>query len=103
MRSPRRFMSWRSRIVVRRRDSLRSVLMRAPPSGAPLAGIVQDAQLFDDAARYAHDARVSNAIRYDALLTRDLAAELHVRLRGARVDAILFDRALLRVALLVRL
>jgi predicted ribosome quality control (RQC) complex YloA/Tae2 family protein len=45
---------------------------------------------------------VSNAIRYDALLARDLAAELHARLCGARVDAILFDRALLRVALLLR-
>jgi predicted ribosome quality control (RQC) complex YloA/Tae2 family protein len=45
---------------------------------------------------------VSNAIRYDALLARDLAAELHARLRGASIEAILFDRALLRVALLVR-
>jgi predicted ribosome quality control (RQC) complex YloA/Tae2 family protein len=44
---------------------------------------------------------VSNALRYDALLTRDLAAELHTRLRGTRVDAILFDRARLHVALLL--
>jgi len=52
--------------------------------------------------RYAHDTGVSNALRYDALLTRDLAAELHARLRGARVDALLFDRARLHVALLLR-
>ena len=44
---------------------------------------------------------MSNAIRYDALLARDLAAELQERLRGARIENILFDRTLLRVALLV--
>jgi len=42
---------------------------------------------------------VSNAIRYDSLLVRDLAAELDARLTGRRVRAIAFDRAARRVHL----
>jgi predicted ribosome quality control (RQC) complex YloA/Tae2 family protein len=45
---------------------------------------------------------VSNAIRYDALLARDLAVELHAQLSGARVHGIRFDREALRAALLTR-
>jgi predicted ribosome quality control (RQC) complex YloA/Tae2 family protein len=42
---------------------------------------------------------VSNAIRYDSLLVRDLAAELDARLTGRRVRAIAFDRGARRVHL----
>ena len=45
---------------------------------------------------------MSNAIRYDALLVRDLADELHATLRGARLDAVLLDREALRITLLTR-
>ena len=42
---------------------------------------------------------MSNAIRYDALLVRDLALELNEQLSGARLDAVLLDRDSLRVTL----
>ena len=45
---------------------------------------------------------MSNAIRYDALLTRDLAVELNDRWRGAILDGLVFDRELLRLALFTR-
>ena len=45
---------------------------------------------------------MSNAIRYDALLVRDLAAELNAALAGARLDAAFLDRAALNVALRTR-
>jgi len=45
---------------------------------------------------------VSNALRYDALLVRDLAAELHERLAGARLDAAFLERDRLRVTLRTR-
>jgi predicted ribosome quality control (RQC) complex YloA/Tae2 family protein len=45
---------------------------------------------------------VSNAIRYDALLVRDLAAELNGALSGARMDAAHLERDALRVTLLTR-
>jgi predicted ribosome quality control (RQC) complex YloA/Tae2 family protein len=45
---------------------------------------------------------VSNAIRYDALLVRDLADELQRTLAGARLDAVFFDREALRVTLRAR-
>ncbi|HEX6306695.1 MAG TPA: NFACT RNA binding domain-containing protein [Longimicrobiales bacterium] len=45
---------------------------------------------------------MSNAIRYDALLVRDLARELNERLADARLDAAFLDRDSLRVTLLTR-
>lgn len=45
---------------------------------------------------------MSNALRYDALLVRDLARELHERLADARLDAAFLDRDSLRVILLTR-
>jgi len=45
---------------------------------------------------------VSNTIRYDSLLVRDLAAELHATLAGARLDAVFLDRQQLRVVLRTR-
>lgn len=45
---------------------------------------------------------MSNAIRYDALLVRDLARELNETFKGARVDAVLLDREALRVTLHTR-
>ena len=45
---------------------------------------------------------MSNAIRYDSLLVRDLAAELDIALRGARLDAAHLERDALRVTLLTR-
>jgi predicted ribosome quality control (RQC) complex YloA/Tae2 family protein len=45
---------------------------------------------------------VSNAIRYDTLLVRELTRELNERLRGARLDAVFFDRERLRVTLQTR-
>lgn len=52
--------------------------------------------------RYTHHAGVSNAIRYDSLLVRDLAAELDARLTGARIRAAFLDRRSLTFTLLVR-
>jgi predicted ribosome quality control (RQC) complex YloA/Tae2 family protein len=51
---------------------------------------------------YVHDPGVSNAIRYDALLVRELARELDVTLTGARVDALFFDRERLRLTIRTR-
>ena len=45
---------------------------------------------------------MSNALRYDALLVRDLAAELNTTLAGARLDAAFLDREQLRVTLQTR-
>jgi hypothetical protein len=45
---------------------------------------------------------VSKALRYDALLARDLAAELDARLRGAAVGAVALDREGGRLMLLAR-
>ena len=45
---------------------------------------------------------MSNAIRYDALLVRDLADELHRTLTGIRLDAAILDRETLRVTLRTR-
>lgn len=45
---------------------------------------------------------MSNAIRYDTLLVRELARELDERLRGAWLDAVYFDRPRLRVTLQTR-
>lgn len=45
---------------------------------------------------------MSNAIRYDSLLVRDLARELHRTLRGLRLDAVVLDRETLRLTLHVR-
>jgi predicted ribosome quality control (RQC) complex YloA/Tae2 family protein len=45
---------------------------------------------------------VSNAIRYDALLVRDLAAELHRTLAGARLEGVFLDRDTLRLTLRTR-
>jgi predicted ribosome quality control (RQC) complex YloA/Tae2 family protein len=45
---------------------------------------------------------VSNAIRYDSLLVRELARELHDVLSGARVDALFLDRERLRLTLRTR-
>lgn len=45
---------------------------------------------------------MSNAIRYDSLLVRDLARELHERLVGLRLEAVLLDRRTLDAALLIR-
>jgi predicted ribosome quality control (RQC) complex YloA/Tae2 family protein len=42
---------------------------------------------------------VSNPIRYDSLLVRELAAELHGRLAGARLQAAILDRDRLRLTL----
>jgi predicted ribosome quality control (RQC) complex YloA/Tae2 family protein len=53
-------------------------------------------------ATYAHDAGVSNAIRYDSLLVRELARELNARLAGARLDGAYFDRERLRLTLYPR-
>jgi predicted ribosome quality control (RQC) complex YloA/Tae2 family protein len=43
---------------------------------------------------------VSNALRYDSLLVRELARELNDALGGARLDAVLFDRDRLVVTVL---
>ncbi|HSJ06551.1 MAG TPA: NFACT RNA binding domain-containing protein [Longimicrobiales bacterium] len=43
---------------------------------------------------------MSNALRYDSLLVRELASELDRTLVGARIDAVLFDRERLMVAVL---
>lgn len=45
---------------------------------------------------------MSNALRYDALLVRDLALELNRSLKGARLDTVLLDRESLRVTLQTR-
>ncbi|MGH7446290.1 MAG: NFACT family protein, partial [Longimicrobiales bacterium] len=45
---------------------------------------------------------MSNAIRYDALLVRDLAEELNRTLTGARLDAVFLDRESLRLTLRTR-
>jgi predicted ribosome quality control (RQC) complex YloA/Tae2 family protein len=45
---------------------------------------------------------VSNAIRYDSLLVRELARELNAVLAGARCDAAYFDRERLRLTLRMR-
>lgn len=45
---------------------------------------------------------MSNAIRYDALLVRDLARELDRTHTGVRLDAVVLDRETLRLSLLVR-
>jgi predicted ribosome quality control (RQC) complex YloA/Tae2 family protein len=45
---------------------------------------------------------VSNAIRYDSLLVRDLAVELHGLLAGCRLDELCLDRDALRVLLRCR-
>ncbi|HSJ08441.1 MAG TPA: hypothetical protein VK928_00970, partial [Longimicrobiales bacterium] len=45
---------------------------------------------------------MSNALRYDSLLVRDLAAELDRTLAGARLDAAFLDRERLRVTLRTR-
>jgi hypothetical protein len=45
---------------------------------------------------------VSNAIRYDALLVRDLAAELHAALAGSRLATVCLDRPTLRIGLAFR-
>ncbi|CAN5851534.1 NFACT RNA binding domain-containing protein [soil metagenome] len=45
---------------------------------------------------------MSNAIRYDSLLVRELARELNDALAGARLDAVYFDRDRLRMTLLTR-
>jgi predicted ribosome quality control (RQC) complex YloA/Tae2 family protein len=45
---------------------------------------------------------VSNSIRYDTLLVRELARELHERLAGARLEAAFFDRERLRLTLQTR-
>ncbi|HEX2168318.1 MAG TPA: NFACT family protein [Longimicrobiales bacterium] len=45
---------------------------------------------------------MSNAIRYDALLVRDLARELDRTLRRVRLDAVVLDRDTLRLTLHVR-
>ena len=45
---------------------------------------------------------MSNTIRYDALLVRDLADELDRTLAGARLDAVLLDRDALRLTLYTR-
>lgn len=45
---------------------------------------------------------MSNAIRYDALLVRDLAAELHAALAGCRLTAVCLDRPTLRMSLAFR-
>jgi predicted ribosome quality control (RQC) complex YloA/Tae2 family protein len=45
---------------------------------------------------------VSNAIRYDSLLVRELARELHVSLSGGRIDDVFFDRERLRLTLRMR-
>jgi predicted ribosome quality control (RQC) complex YloA/Tae2 family protein len=45
---------------------------------------------------------VSNTIRYDSLLVRELARELHAALSGARIDDVFFDRERLRLTLRMR-
>jgi predicted ribosome quality control (RQC) complex YloA/Tae2 family protein len=45
---------------------------------------------------------VSTTLRYDSLLVRDLAAELHRVLRGARLDRVCFDRDTMLAALRMR-
>jgi predicted ribosome quality control (RQC) complex YloA/Tae2 family protein len=42
---------------------------------------------------------VSNAIRYDSLLVRELARELHNVLAGARLEGLFLDRERLRLTL----
>jgi hypothetical protein len=45
---------------------------------------------------------VSNAIRYDSLLVRELAAALHRAFASSRIDGVWFDRERLRFTLLTR-
>jgi predicted ribosome quality control (RQC) complex YloA/Tae2 family protein len=45
---------------------------------------------------------VSNAIRYDSLLVRELARALHDAFAGARLDGVWFDRDTLRVTIATR-